>query len=238
MTEPFARYDSRGYRTLDTANGYAAWAPCYDTTMDDRLDLTLLSSLGSVQWNVMAAAVDLACGTGRIGAWLKAHGIGSVDGVDASPAMLDRAAAKGIYDGLACADAAATGLSGGRYDLAISSLCSLPPPRSFLLLLRGCAPHQCERQGRPVDYHPFMLLKGVPTHFNQPNGEPIAIANVIHLIGDHVDAGCRAGLSLLELHEQLVDAEWVRQNRRIFGEPRLASHVGHPVSFAMVWARH
>jgi SAM-dependent methyltransferase len=223
---------------LDTANGYAAWAPCYDTTMDDRLDLTLLSSLGSAQWNVMAAAVDLACGTGRIGAWLKAHGVGSVDGVDASPAMLDRAAAKGIYDGLVCADAATTGLSGGRYDLAISSfaVCHLPDLSCFYSEVARLT----SASGRVVlvDYHPFMLLKGVPTHFNQPNGEPIAIANVIHLIGDHVDAGCRAGLSLLELREQLVDAEWVRQNRRIFGEPRLASHVGHPVSFAMVWARH
>jgi hypothetical protein len=35
----------------------------------------------------------------------------------------------------------------------------------------------------------------------------------------------------MELREQLVDAEWVEENRRRFGEPRLASHVGHPVSF-------
>ena len=56
------------------------------------------------------------------------------------------------------------------------------------------------------------------------------------MIGDHVQAGCRAGLALMELREQLVDAEWVEENRRRFGEPRLASHVGHPVSFAMVWA--
>jgi SAM-dependent methyltransferase len=238
MTEPFARYDSRGYRTLDTANGYAAWAPFYDTTMDDRLDLPLLSSLGSVDWNGMAAAVDLACGTGRIGAWLKAHGIECVDGVDASPAMLDRAAAKGIYDKLICADAAASGLAGDGYDLAISSfaVCHLPDLSGFYAEVARLT----SASGRVVlvDYHPFMLLKGVPTHFNPPNGEPIAIANVIHLIGDHVDAGRIAGLSLLELREQLVDAEWVRQNRRIFGEPRLASHVGHPVSFAMVWARH
>jgi SAM-dependent methyltransferase len=238
MTEPFARYDSRGYRTLDAAAGYAAWAPFYDATMDDRLDLPLLSSLGSVDWNGMAAAVDLACGTGRVGAWLKAHGIECVDGVDASPAMLDRAAAKGIYNKLICADAAASGLAGDGYDLAISSfaVCHVPDLGGYY----AEAARLTRASGRVVlvDYHPFMLLKGVPTHFNQPNGEPIAIANVIHLIGDHVDAGRRAGLSLLELREQLVDAEWVRQNRRIFGEPRLASHVGHPVSFAMVWARH
>jgi len=43
-------------------------------------------------------------------------------------------------------------------------------------------------------------------------------------------------LALLELREQLVDAEWIRENQRLFGEPRLASHLGQPVSFAMVWA--
>src|SRR5208282_878848 len=46
----------------------------------------------------------------------------------------------------------------------------------------------------------------------------------------------RAGVTPMELSEQLVDAEWVGENRRLFGETRLASHVGHPVSFAIVWA--
>jgi len=237
MTTSFARYDSRRYRTLDVAAGYAAWAPFYDATMDERLDLPLLGSLASVDWNSIAAAVDLGCGTGRIGAWLKAQGGARVDGVDACSAMLDRAAAKRIYDSLVCADAAATGLVGQRYDLAISSFatCHLTDLGEFYA--------EAARLIRPsgkvvlVDYHPFMLLKGVPTHFQAPAGEPVAITNVVHLIGDHVQAGCGAGLTLWELREQLVDAEWVEENRRLFGEPRLACHVGHPVSFAMVWAR-
>jgi len=236
MTTSFARYDSRRYRTLDVAAGYAAWAPFYDATMDERPDLPLLGSLASVDWNSIAAAVDLGCGTGRIGAWLKAQGGARVDGVDACSAMLDRAAAKRIYDSLVCADAAATGLVGQRYDLAISSFatCHLTDLGEFYA--------EAARLTRPsgkvvlVDYHPFMLLKGVPTHFQAPAGEPVAITNVVHLIGDHVQAGCGAGLTLWELREQLVDAEWVEENRRLFGEPRLACHVGHPVSFAMVWA--
>jgi len=236
MTTSFARYDSRRYRTLDVAAGYAAWAPFYDATMDERPDLPLLGSLASVDWNSIAAAVDLGCGTGRIGAWLKAQGGARVDGVDACSAMLDRAAAKRIYDSLVCADAAATGLVGQRYDLAISSFatCHLTDLGEFYA--------EAARLIRPsgkvvlVDYHPFMLLKGVPTHFQAPAGEPVAITNVVHLIGDHVQAGCGAGLTLWELREQLVDAEWVEENRRLFGEPRLACHVGHPVSFAMVWA--
>src|SRR5205807_9693112 len=67
MTEPFARYDSRRYRTIDAAAGYAAWAPFYDATMDGRLDLPLLGSLASLDWSAITAAVDLGCGTRRIG---------------------------------------------------------------------------------------------------------------------------------------------------------------------------
>jgi SAM-dependent methyltransferase len=236
MTASFARYDSRGYRTLDVVAGYAAWAPSYDATMDGRLDLPLLGSLTSVDWSGITAAADLGCGTGRIGAWLKARGVARVNGVDTCSAMLEQATAKGIYDILACADAAATGLVGQGYDLAISSfaVCHLGDLSGFYT--------ETARLIRPggkvvlIDYHPFMLLKGVPTHFNAPVGEPVAIANVVHMIGDHIQAGRRAGLALMELREQLVDAEWVGENRRRFGEPRLASHVGHPVSFAMVWA--
>lgn len=237
MAQRFAQYDSRGYRTLDMAAGYSAWAPSYDATMDDHLDLPLLGSTASVDWSGVAAAVDLGCGTGRIGAWLKARGVRQVDGVDASAAMLQRAAAKGIYDRLTHAEATATGLGGADYDLAISSFAAC-----HLADLNGLyaeAARLIGPRGRVVlvDYHPFMLLKGVPTHFEAPTGEPIAIANVVHLFSDQVQAGRRAGLTLLELREQLVDGEWVRQNRLLFGEPRLESHLGHPVSFAMVWAR-
>jgi SAM-dependent methyltransferase len=237
MTEPFARYDSRGYRTVDVAAGYAAWAPVYDATMDDRLDLPLLGSLTSLDWRGIAAAVDLACGTGRIGSWLKARGVERVDGVDASSAMLERAAAKGIYDRLVCADAAATGLIDERYDLAISSFVACHLADLGKLYVEAARLTRASGKVVLVDYHPFMLLKGVPTHFTAPSGEAIAIANVVHLFGDHVAAGCGAGLSLLELREQLVDADWIGENQRLFGEPRLAGHLDHPVSFAMVWAR-
>src|SRR5215471_20071723 len=140
MTEPFAHYDSRGYRTVDVAAGYAAWAPFYDATMDDRLDLPLLASLASLDWSGITAAVDLACGIGRIGAWLKARGVARVDGVDASAAMLERAAAKG--------DLRSIGLCRRRRDRvggrAVRSrrllLCRLPPRRPRQALRRGTAP--------------------------------------------------------------------------------------------------
>jgi predicted TPR repeat methyltransferase len=112
MIKRFAAYDSRGYRTLGVVEGYSAWASFHDDTTDDRLDIALLGSLTTVDWSGATRAVDLACGTGRIGYWLRAHGVGHVDGIDISRAMLDRAALKAVYDSLSCADAAFTGLDG------------------------------------------------------------------------------------------------------------------------------
>jgi hypothetical protein len=81
-----------------------------------------------------------------------------------------------------------------------------------------------------VDYHPFMLPKGVPTHFDTPAGEPTAIRDVIRLFGDHVRATRGAGLELIELQEQIVGPDWIAEN------PRIARHAAHPISFVMVWA--
>ena len=81
-----------------------------------------------------------------------------------------------------------------------------------------------------VDYHPFMLLNGVPTHFNAPTGETLAIANTIHLFSDHIWAARNAGLALLELREGLVGEQWIRE------KPGMARYAGQPVSFAMIWA--
>ena len=48
-------------------------------------------------------AIDLGCGTGLAGALLRPH-VKTLQGVDLSQAMLDRAEARGIYDSLACED--------------------------------------------------------------------------------------------------------------------------------------
>jgi predicted TPR repeat methyltransferase len=47
--------------------------------------------------------LDLGCGTGLCGPLLRPYAQ-RLEGVDLSPAMLERAAATGVYDGLACAD--------------------------------------------------------------------------------------------------------------------------------------
>lgn len=172
MTRPFADYDARHYPTVDVVTGYGAWAPMYDRTHDGQLDVPLLATLKTVNWQAIQRAVDLACGTGRIGAWSHQQGIAHLHGVDRSPAMLQRAAAKQVYKLLGQADITQCPLPGHAYDLAVTVLavCHLPDLQAFYT--------EVARLLRPggffvlVDYHPFFLLRGIPTHFDRAPGDP------------------------------------------------------------------
>ncbi len=231
MSQPFAAYDRRHYRTADVGTGYGQWAATYDETVDGRIALQLLEMLTAVPWRRLTAAVDLGCGTGQAGAWLRARGVGSIDGVDGSPEMLERAARKGLYGRLLDGDVRACGLETGAYDLAVCSLVACHVPDL------GALYAEAGRLVRPdglfvlVDYHPFFLLQGIPTHFQGSDGEPLAIENVVHLFSDHVDAASAAGWSLLELRERLVDEQWIA------AQPSMGRYANLPVSFAMVWQR-
>jgi SAM-dependent methyltransferase len=231
MSQDFARFDARGYRTLEVVEGYAAWAPLYDRRPPDIIDMPLLERLGAVPWRDLGAVVDLACGTGRIGAWMTARGVAAIDGVDCSAPMLERARGRGCYRRLAEADLGGTGLDSQAYDLAICALavCHLPSLAPFYA--------EAARLVRPggmlavIDMHPFFLMSGIPTHFDSPAGEPIAVRNHVHLFSDHTRAALSTTWSLAETHERLVDDEWVRL------APGMAKHGGRPIGLALVWRR-
>jgi SAM-dependent methyltransferase len=229
MSRPFASYDARHYRTLEVVPGYEAWSPLYDRMVDGRMDLALLERLETVPWQECRTAVDLACGTGRLGAWLRGHGVARVHGVDCCPSMLRHAAEKQLYERLETADITRCPLDSQGYDLAITGLaaCHLPE--------LGALYAEAARLLRPggffvlLDYHPFFLLHGIPTHFKIADGEQIAIRNFVHLFSDHVSAGRAVGWELLELQERLVDEEWVAATGG------MGRYLGQPVSFAAVW---
>lgn len=70
----------------------------------------------------------------------------------------------------------------------------------------------------------------MPTHFDDAeSGESLAIETHVHLLSDHVAAGRAAGLDLVELHERVVDDEWVAL------KPKWERFRDHPISFAFVW---
>ena len=227
----FARFDARHYPTLGVREGYAAWAPTYESTVSDLMDQRLLERLKSVDWPKVDDAADLACGTGRGGSWLKGRGVARLAGVDFTEAMLEKARARGVYDDLRLGDAAATGLPDAAYDL-ITQLLADEHMADLAPVYREAA-----RLARPggrfvlVGFHPWFLMWGFPTHFDRAPGQPVTIESHVHLFSDHVRAAHAAGWRLAEMEEGVVDDAWVAL------KPRWEAMRGHPVSFAAVWRR-
>lgn len=226
----FARFDARHYPTLGVKDGYAAWAPTYEATVLDLMDLRLLSQL-AVDWRGVRRALDLACGTGRVGAWLKAQGVARIDGIDFTREMLARAEGKAAYESLTLGDATATGLPAGAYDLVTQSLAD-----EHMADL-GPVYQEAFRLAQPggrfvlVGYHPWFLMSGVPTHFDRAPDEPVAIESHIHLFSDHVRAAHAAGWRLDEMLEGLIDDDWVAM------KAKWEKYRDRPVSFAFVWIK-
>lgn len=227
----FAHFDARKYRTLGVRDGYREWADTYEATVKDEMDLRLLRRIRTVNWSATERALDLACGTGRIGTWLREQGVALIDGVDFTPEMLERARARGVYDSLTVADVRDTNLTPATYPLVTQILADehLPDLRPLYV--------EAWRLVRPggafvvVGYHSHFLMMGIPTHFNGATGEPLAVESHVHLLSDHAKAAHAAGWVLAEMDEGVVDDEWVAS------KPKWKRLLHHPVSFSMVWRK-
>lgn len=226
----FETFDTRHFPTLAVRDGYGEWAASYESTVLDVMDLRLLARLGGVVWADVARAADLGCGTGRTGVWLKARGVGAIDGIDLTAEMLERARDKSVYDHLALGDVGATGFETGAYDLVVNCLVD-----EHLTRLDGLYA-EARRLLRPggrfvlVGYHPHFLMLGIAAHFDREGGESVAVESHVHLTSDHVAAGHSRGFRLLEMTEGLIDADWRA------AKPKWAERYWHhPVTFAMVW---
>jgi SAM-dependent methyltransferase len=224
-------YDKRKYPIVDVREGYGEWVRTYEQTVQDEMDLRLLDRLQTIDWPALQCVLDLACGTGRVGAWLRLRCPAAIDGVDVTPEMLDVARGKGVYRALRVADVSCTGLPDEAYDLCIQSLADehLPDLRP---LYREAA--RVTRQGGcfvVVGFHPQFLMAGMPTHFDRAPGKPVTIRSYVHLLSDHVKAARACGWSLLEMDEGLIDEAWLRK------KPKWNVYFGLPISFAIVWRR-
>lgn len=224
-------YDQRRYPIVEVREGYGEWAATYEQSVHDEMDLRLLERLKSVDWSAPRTVLDLACGTGRIGAWVRARCKAPIDGVDMTPEMLDVARGKGVYRALHVAEVTATGLPAGSYDLGVQSLADEHLP-DVTPLYREVA-RVTTRDGffALVGFHPHFLMAGMPTHFNSSTGDPLTIRSHVHLLSDHVKAAHAVGWSLLEMDEGLVDDDWMRK------KPKWERYRGLPITFSMVWRK-
>ncbi len=228
----FSDFDSRGYRTVDVQTGYAEWVPNYENTVEDAMDIALLEDLTEVLWPATRRAVELGCGTGRTGAWLRGNGVESIDGVDITPEMIAVAHPRGIYRHLHQADVTATGLESGVYDLVM--ICLVDEHLSDLQPLYA----EAWRLACPggvlvlVGYHPhFIMTAGMPTHYDRRPGEPVAIETYLHLLSEQVTAGLQAGWNLLEMKERVIDESWLAL------KPKWERFRHHPISVAFTWRK-
>src|SRR5262249_22618082 len=151
-------------------------------------DRQVLARIQSFPWAEVRQAADLACGTGRIGAWLKQQGVGELDGIDLTPEMLEGARAKGIYRQLCQGDIRATPFEAGQYDLVTEILADEHLPEVAPLY------HEAARLVRAggyfvlVGFHPYFLMRGIPTSFVNASGETRTITCYVHLLSEHVQA--------------------------------------------------
>jgi SAM-dependent methyltransferase len=210
-------------------DGYREWSGTYESVVQDEMDLRLLERIRAVDWGGAERTLDLACGTGRIGRWLRARGVRSLDGIDLTPEMLAQARAKEVYDRLLQGDLRATGLPPAAYDLIVEVLAD--EHLAELLPLYGEAARLSRPGGRfvLVGYHPQFLMNGIPTHFDRSDGQSMAIESHVHLLSDHVKAAHASGWALLEMDEGVVDDAWLEK------KPKWRKYASQPVSFAMVW---
>jgi SAM-dependent methyltransferase len=227
----FSHFDVRRYPMLAVQDGYREWAETYEEVVQDEMDIRLLARIGTVDWAGAGHALDLACGTGRIGVWLRGQGVQRLDGLDFTPEMLARARAKCVYDRLIEASMLETGLEAGAYDLLIEVLAD-----EHLADLRPLY-REAARLAAPsgtfvtVGYHSHFLLNGIPTHFNRRGGEPVGVESYVHLLSDHTKAAFAAGWALAEMDEGVVDDAWIAK------KPKWERFRFHPVSFSMVWRK-
>ncbi|MHC4991755.1 MAG: class I SAM-dependent DNA methyltransferase [Planctomycetota bacterium] len=228
----FSRFDIRKYPMVGVTRGYGEWAGTYEDCVRDEMDLRLLDRLTCIGWSAVERAVDLACGSGRVGAWLRTRGVAHVDGIDMTPQMLHWARERGVYDDLREGDLRETPFADGHYDLATVSLADEHLPDLSPMYAEAARLLQPEGWFVLAGYHPqFLMTVGMPTHYHAADGQAVAIETYVHLLSDHVRAARERGLALIELEEGLVDEQYVA------AKPKWSRYRDTPVSFVAAWRR-
>lgn len=226
----FKKFDQRNYKMVSPKAGYGEWAETYENSVPDQLDIRILEQIKSVSWQGTKECLDLACGTGRIGHWLKGKTVSVIDGIDLTPEMLKKAEAKKLYRNLAVGSVENTQID-HRYDLIVMSLVDEHLANLKLVYREAARLSEDNAQFVVVGMHPFFFMTGMPTHFKGKHGNSTAIETHIHLMSDHVRAAFSAGWQLQEMHEDVIDDDWIKT------KPKWKKFRNFPVNYGYVWRR-
>lgn len=131
----------------ETLQVYEDWAESYDTDLEERGYATPRRIASMLARHLPPAdtrpILDFGCGTGVSGAALMAEGLAPLQGCDISPAMVDKARPKGLYERLWVAPAGSLDAGPGTYRAIVAAgVVSLgaAPPETMDLLIGALAP--------------------------------------------------------------------------------------------------
>lgn len=224
-------FDKRGYPIVDVTTGYTLWSKSYGPQVMLGADLRLLDKLSSVDWKSQKKVLDVACGTGRMGNWLREKGAGDLFGLDTNGAMVEEALQNQIYKEITIRDMADTGLPDKSFDLVLNAL-SLEHVEDLDPVFKETY-RICRSGGYfvAIGFHPYFQIMGVPTHFKDETGQNLSIKSYVHNLSDFFRFGKENGWDLIEFKEQCVDKILVNI------KSSYEKHLHKPFCFAMVWKK-
>ena len=214
--------------------GYADWSATYD----DPGNPVLLAEEPVVReilaYYPAGKALDAACGTGRHAEYLASLGH-EVTGVDATPEMLELAAAKVPEAQFESGDLTDLPFADGEIDLVVCTLAlthcaDLGPPITELARVLRPGGHLVIS-----DVHPFDVVLSVQGGFRRKRGGRGFVRNYVHLTSDYLNAFQQAELSVLQCKEPL----WEDQEIATIGfskkMPELLDTAVKGLPIAIVW---
>lgn len=202
------------------ASAYDRWSATYDDDRNRTRDLDAQVVRAAHLPVEGATAVELGCGTGKNTEWLAAHAR-RVVAMDLSVGMLQRARARvpaphvtfvrgDVRDAWPVGDASIDVVIG---NLVLEHVASLDGvfAEAARVLRPGGSLFLCE-------LHPFRQWRGGQARFTDAaTGETVHVAAHVHTVGEYVNGGIAAGLTLRHL------GEWLEEDAPTEAPPRLLS---------------
>ncbi|MGH9270268.1 MAG: class I SAM-dependent methyltransferase [Ilumatobacteraceae bacterium] len=187
---------------------------------------------GIIERLPIGRALDAACGTGRHAIHLHAAGW-EVIGVDATPAMLDRARAKAPEVRFQPADLLALPLADA-VDLVVCSLALTHVPQLETAIIELA---RVVRPGGTVivsDIHPTATLIGGSAAF--PHADGLAhVRNLHHPLSDYFRAARAAALTVKDCVEVESDEDLVTSHPAYAFHPDAVRQTFESVPFVVIW---
>ena len=209
--------------------GYEIWASSYDQMLTDTVDGVILDRFLNSLPSTELLVLDVGCGTGRNMEWLRDSGVEfRAVGIDFSPAMLQHARAKGIYEEIIECDINKGFAWKRKFDLVLSVVVS--SHLNDLRPLFEAARRNAATSGQfwLIDMHPHMFYMGKGT-FVPVDGKQVYITNYVHEVSEYLNTALSVGFELLETQESYVPHDWGR------GSNTYRDVIDHPLGIGFRW---